>query len=113
MKAARIVVLVALMVLTFGLVAFVLLFGIPFFAQFPADWVLTHAGCKLGGFDIQASCPKGSYAEPFIPLSNWFTSLFAPYILVVNFGWKLLAWAGACFATGLLWMGLEAYDKRT
>lgn len=74
---------------TGGLIVFCLLFGVPFLSTIASGRVLEIAGCRPSSFDIQAVCPAGSYAEPFVPLSHWLTSLFAPLILVKNF-WGLL-----------------------
>ena len=91
-----------------GLVSFCLTFGIPFLASIPAKKVLEWAGCRPPGFDQQAVCPAGSFAEPFIPLSNWFTSMFAPLVLIANFGVYLLIGLGICL---IFWLSCTYLDK--
>jgi hypothetical protein len=81
---------------TSSLTSFCLLFGLPFVSRFAAGKVIVMAGCKPPSFDIQAVCPAGSFAEPFVPLSHWLTSAVAPYLLVKNFGGLLLAWGALC-----------------
>jgi hypothetical protein len=108
MKLASRFLMVAFLMLTFGFVAFCLLFGLPFVSQFAAGKVIAMAGCTTPSFDMQATCPAGSYAEPFIPLSHWFTSFLAPLVLIENFGVMLIAWAAICFAVGLLWLVLKS-----
>lgn len=108
MKLASRVVLIIFLSLAFGLLAFCLLFGLPFVSQFAAGKVLAMAGCTTPSFDMQATCPAGSHAEPFIPLSHWFTSFLAPLVLLENFGAMLFAWAVICSAVGLLWLMLKA-----
>lgn len=88
---------------TSGLLAFCLLFGLPFSSGIAARKVVAWAGCTPAGFGMPAVCPEGSYAEPFVPLSHWFTSGFAPLVLAVNFGGMLVAWAFLCLALGLVW----------
>ena len=86
---------------TCSLVAFCLMFGLPFVSRIAAGKVLAMAGCKPPTFEMQGICPEGSYAELFVPLSHWMTSAAAPYILVVNFGAMLAVWtivSGALFA---------------
>ncbi|MBX3658476.1 MAG: hypothetical protein KF740_08595 [Ramlibacter sp.] len=85
-----------------SLIAFCLLFGLPFLSSITAGQVIALAGCKPPSFDAQAVCPPGSFATPFIPLSHWMTSLVAPLILIKNFGIALLIWAGLSFVLGLL-----------
>ena len=87
---------------TGGLIVFCLLFGIPFLSAIAAGKVVAMAGCTPPGFDMQAVCPPGSYAEPFVPLSHWFTSGLAPLVLAQNFGGMLTVWAIVCFALGFL-----------
>ncbi len=70
------------------------------------------AGCKPAGFDIQAVCPEGSYAEPFIPLGHWMTSAAAPYILVFNFGILLALWTLACVGLFIAWQIFRARSKK-
>jgi hypothetical protein len=86
---------------TGSLIAFCLLFGVPFLSTIAAGKVIAMAGCRPPSFDMQAICPTGSYAEPFIPLSHWFTSGFAPFVLVKNFGGLLAVWSALCGALGL------------
>ncbi|MCW5649872.1 MAG: hypothetical protein KIS62_09015 [Ramlibacter sp.] len=86
---------------TGSLVAFCLMFGLPFLSSITAGKVIAMAGCKPPSFDMQAVCPPGSFAEPFIPLSHWMTSLVAPLILIKNFGIALLIWAGVSFGLGI------------
>ena len=92
---------------TSGLLAFCLLFGLPFSSGLAARKVVAWAGCTPAGFDMHAVCPAGSYAEPFVPLSHWFTSGFAPLVLAVNFGGMLVAWGALCVALGVIWMLLS------
>ena len=91
-----------------GLAAFCLLFGTPFVSGITARKVVAWAGCSPPSFDMQAVCPTGSYAEPFVPLSHWFTSALAPLVLAENFGGMLTAWASLCIALGLVWFALSA-----
>lgn len=81
---------------TGSLIAFCVLFGTPFLSKIAASKVVAMAGCRPASFDMQAVCPAGSYAEPFVPLSHWFTSMMAPFVLVQNFGGVLAAWACLC-----------------
>ena len=90
-----------------GLVAFCVLFGLPFLSRFSAGKVLAWAGCTAPTFDMQAVCPSGSFAEPFIPLGHWMTSFFSPIVLIHNFGGMLLAWAAISVGFGLLWLTLK------
>ena len=96
----------AFWLVTSGLIAFFLLFGIPFVSGIAARKVVAWAGCTPPSFDMQAVCPAGSFAEPFVPLSHWFTSGFAPLVLVENFGGMLATWAAWCAAFGLVWVAL-------
>lgn len=87
---------------TGSLIAFCFLFGFPFVSRVAAGKVIEIAGCRPPTFDMQAVCPAGSFAEPFVPLSHWFTSALAPFVLVQNFGGLLMAWVAICivlFAT--------------
>jgi len=108
MKLASRFLMIAFTVLTTGFFAFCLIFGLPFVSQLAAGKVTAMAGCTTPSFDMQATCPVGSYAEPFIPLSHWFTSFLAPLVLIENFGGMLIAWAAICFAVGLLWLLLKS-----
>ena len=103
-KLASRFLMIAFLMLTFGLVAFCLLFGLPFVSQFAAGKVIAMAGGTPPSFDMQATCPSASYAEPFIPLTHWFTSSLAPLVLIENFGVMLISWAAICLAVGLLWL---------
>lgn len=91
---------------TGSLIAFCLSFGLPFVSRVTAGKVIAMAGGKPPIFDMQAVCPAGSFAEPFVPLSHWLTTALAPYLLLKNSGGLLLGWAGlrcvSCFtsATG-------------
>jgi hypothetical protein len=100
--------MVVFFILAVGLLAFCLLFGLPFFAQFPAGIVLESAGCRPSTFDTPAICPAGSYAEPFIPLGSWLGSFLAPIILIGNFGVILASWLAICVFVGLLWWWAES-----
>ena len=93
---------------TGSLIAFCLAFGLPFVSTIGAGKIVEMAGCKPPSFDMQAICPPGSYAEPFIPLSHWFTSGFAPFVLLKNFGGLLTAWATVCAAIGFACAMLES-----
>lgn len=86
---------------TGSLIAFCVLFGVPFLSTIAAGKVVAMVGCRPPSFDMQAICPAGSYAEPFIPLSHWFTSGFAPFVLAQNFAGLLTAWSALCGALGL------------
>lgn len=108
MKLASRFLMIIFLLSTFGFVAFCLLFGLPFVSQFTAGKVIAMAGCTTPSFDMQAICPVGSYAEPFIPLSHWFTSFLAPLILIKNFGGMLVLWATMCLVAGLLWLLLKS-----
>ena len=59
---------------TGGLIAFCLAFGLPFLSKIAAGKVIAMAGCTPPSFDMQAVCPAGSYAEKFVPLSHWFNA---------------------------------------
>jgi hypothetical protein len=96
-----------------GLIAFCLLFGIPFVSSIAARKVVAWAGCTPPSFDMQAVCPAGSYAEPFVPLSHWFTSGLAPLVLAKNFGGMLATWALLCVVLGLLWFTLSVSRARS
>jgi hypothetical protein len=80
-----------------SLVLFCFIFGFPVVSQIAAGKVIEIAGCRPPSFDMQAICPPGSFAEPFVPLSHWFTSVLAPLLLLKNFGGLLLGWATLCF----------------
>lgn len=95
-----------------SLIAFCLLFGLPFVSRIAASRAVAMAGCRPASFDMQAVCPPGSYAEPFVPLSHWFTSGMAPFVLVQNFGGMLVAWTSLCVALGLAWRVLSARIAR-
>jgi hypothetical protein len=84
-----------------SLVLFCLLFGLPIVSSFTAGKVIALAGCKPPSFDMQAVCPPGSFATPFIPLSHWMTSIVAPLILIKNFGFLLIGWAATTFVLGV------------
>jgi hypothetical protein len=112
MKIASKCLMIVFFTLTFGLIVFCLLFGLPFVSKFAAAKVLAMAGCSMPSFDIQAICPAGSYAKPFIPLSHWLTTFLAPLVLIQNFGGMLIVWVAACFVAWLLWLALKsASDK--
>ncbi len=96
---------------TCSLIAFCLLFGLPFASRFAAGKVLAMAGCSPPTFDRQGICPGGSYAEPFVPLSHWMTSAAAPYILVINFGALLAAWTIVCTALFAAWQIFRARSR--
>jgi hypothetical protein len=108
MKLASRFLIIIFFMLTFGLIAFCFLFGLPFVSKFAAGKVIAMAGCTTPSFDMQATCPAGSYAEPFIPLSHWFTTFLAPLVLIENFGGMLIAWTAICFFVGLLWLALKS-----
>ena len=93
---------------TSSLIAFCLLFGLPFVSTIAAGKLVAIAGCTPPSFDMQAVCPVGSFAEPFVPLSHWFTSGMAPLVLAQNFGVMLTAWASLCVALGLICRALKA-----
>ena len=97
---------------TGSLIAFCLLFGLPFVSTFAAGKIVAMAGCRPPSFDMQAICPSGSYAEPFVPLSHWFTSGLAPLVLAKNFGGMLSAWAFVCIALGFARRVLDARIAR-
>lgn len=96
---------------TGSLVVFCFLFGFPVISQFASRKVIAFAGCSPPSFDIQAVCPPGSFAEPFVPLSHWLTSFLAPIVLVTNFGGILLIWACVCFV--LFGTSCALRDKNT
>jgi hypothetical protein len=110
MKIASKCLMIVFYVLTFGLVAFCLLFGLPFVSKFAAVKVLAMAGCTMPSFDIQATCPAGSYATPFIPLGHWLTSFLAPLVLVQNFGGMLMKWTAICFT---LWFLSRVFKSKS
>lgn len=97
MQKAHRIIKIAFWLTTGSLVLFCFLFGFPVVSQIASGMVIEIAGCRPPSFDTQAICPSGSFAEPFVPLSHWFTSLLAPLLLVKNFGGLLLGWAALCF----------------
>jgi hypothetical protein len=96
---------------TGGLIAFCLAFGLPFLSKIAAGKVVAMAGCTPPSFDLQAVCPAGSYAEKFVPLSHWFTSLLAPLVLVQNFGGLLAGWAALAVALGVAYQLLKRQER--
>lgn len=112
MEALRILCKYSFWLVLGGLVAFCLLFGTPFVAKIAAGKVVAAAGCTAPSFDMQAICPEGSYAEKFIPLSHWFTSGMAPFILMQNFSGLLFAWAALSAALGTAWQILSSRSTK-
>lgn len=92
---------------TGSLMAFCLSFGLPFVSRVTAGKVIAMAGCKPPSFDMQAVCPAGSFAEPFVPLSHWLTTALAPYLLLKNFGGLLLGWAVLCIVLYISYRSLR------
>ncbi|WP_411878139.1 hypothetical protein [Polaromonas sp. YR568] len=84
------------LVLLTGFVLFILAFGTPVLSMFTSAKVLAWAGCSSAGFDTPAiRCNHGgggAVSERFGPLSYWFTTLLAPYLLVKHLWDVLLAW---------------------
>lgn len=59
---------------------------------------------SITGRTAFSNAVPGMNAEPFVPLSHWLTSGFAPLVLAVNFGGMLVAWASLCVALGVVWL---------
>lgn len=85
---------------TSGLVMFCVTFGTPILARISATKVVVWAGCKPHGFEALGSCPAGSFAERFLPLTHWISAIFAPITLIESFGGILLIWLCLCFLLG-------------
>jgi hypothetical protein len=97
---------------TIGLVTFCLAFGTPFLAAIPARKILEFAGCSEPGFDTQAVCPEGSFAQAFIPISHWLGSAFAPLVLIKSFGVLLIVWFCLCVVLDVVARRLELAKTR-
>jgi hypothetical protein len=84
------------LVLLISFALFILAFGTPVLSMFTSARVLEWAGCSSAGFDTPAiRCNHGGggvVSERFGPLSYWFTTLLAPYLLVKHLWDVLLAW---------------------
>lgn len=81
--------------LAISFVIFFVAFGTPFLSLFTAAKVLTWAECMPAGFDSPAiRCPNGGgfLSTRFAPLTFWFTTLFAPLILVKQCWDVMLGW---------------------
>lgn len=92
--------------LLISLVLFTIAFGTPVLSMFTSAKVLAWVGCSSAGFDTPAiRCGYGGggvVSERFGPLSYWFTTLLAPYLLVKHLWDVLLGW----LALTLLFGGL-------
>ena len=90
---------------------FILAFGTPVLSMFTSAKVLAWAGCSSAGFDTPAiRCSYGgggAVSERFGPLSYWFTTLLAPYLLVKHLWDVLLGW----LALTLVFGGLAAFSS--
>lgn len=83
------------MVLAVGFVVFFVAFGTPFLSVVTSGKVLTWAGCVPAGFDSpDVRCPNGDgfLSTRFAPLTFWFSTLFAPFILIKQFWDVILGW---------------------
>jgi ABC-type multidrug transport system fused ATPase/permease subunit len=85
-----------------GLLVFMVALGTPFLSRVVSGHVLAAAGCTAAGFDMQAQCPAGSFANRFVPFAHWLTTFLAPYLLVKQFWDVILAWASVVLVLGLL-----------
>ena len=92
--------------LLISLALFTIAFGTPVLSMFTSAKVLAWVGCSSAGFDTPAiRCGYGGggmVSERFGPLSYWFTTLLAPYLLVRHLWDVLLGW----LALTLLFGGL-------
>ena len=90
---------------------FILAFGTPVLSMFTSAKVLAWAGCSSAGFDTPAiRCNHGgggAVSERFGPLSYWFTTLLAPYLLVRHLWDVLLGWLALTLVSG----GLAAFSS--
>jgi hypothetical protein len=102
---------VSFLLSTSGLVLFCIVFGVPFLSKVASEQVLQWAGCTAASFDMQAKCPPDSFAEPFIPLSHWFTTIMSPLILLRNFGFLLLGWSVLCCVLGGAWLSFRTANR--
>jgi hypothetical protein len=102
---------VSFLLSTVSLKLFCIVFGVPVLSKVASEQVLYWAGCSSAGFDTQAKCPPGSFAEPFIPLSHWFTTFMSPLILLRNFGALLLGWALLSCALWVAWLSFRTANQ--
>jgi hypothetical protein len=97
--------------LLISLALFTIAFGTPVLSMFTSAKVLGWVGCSSAGFDTPAiRCGYGGggvVSERFGPLSYWFTTLLAPYLLVKHLWDVLLGW----LALTLVFGGLAAFSS--
>lgn len=96
--------------LLIGLVLFTVAFGTPVLSMFTSAKVLAWVGYSSAGFDtpaIRCNYGGGVVSERFGPLSYWFTTLLAPYLLVKHLWDVLLGW----LALTLVFGGLAAVSS--
>ncbi len=77
-----------------SLIAFCVLLGTPLVATETARVALSWLGCEVDPWRSPPACLE--WSGFWIPrlrdyVDGWFT---APYLLVLHFGWLILAWAG-------------------
>lgn len=92
------------------LASFCVVFAMPFISQMVASEIMEMAGCSPGTFDRLASCPEGSWAERFAPLSDWVSVFFAPIFFVLMFWDLVFVWALITVALGFFAFWRSAWE---
>lgn len=85
-----------------SLISFLLVFGLPFLSAFVSYQIIVAAGCQPFSLGGPGSCPDGSFANRFLPLSLVLITPLAPWLVIKHFWDILLGWALLTAAFGLL-----------
>ncbi len=85
-----------------SLITFIVVFGLPFLSAFASYQIIVAAGCHPFSLGGPGSCPDGSFANRFLPLSLVLITPLAPWLVIKHFWDVLLGWALLTAVFGVL-----------